>query len=59
MDNNEVVIEIENGLPNIANVPAGVRVKVVDYDISDLERTQDHEGRPAYIHEAEGPYEDL
>ena len=59
MDKNEVVIEIESGMPNIVSVPAGVKVKVVDYDVMDLERTQDCEGRPAYIHEQNGPYEDL
>ena len=59
MDENEVVIEIERGMPNIVSVPAGVKVRLVDYDIMDLERTQDYEGRPAYIHEQNGPYEDL
>ena len=59
MDNNEVVIEIERGMPNIVSVPAGVKVRVVDYDIIDQERTLDYEGRSAYIHEQNGPYEDL
>ena len=59
MDNNEVVIEIERGMPNIVSVPAGVKVMVVDYDIIDQERTLDYEGRSAYIQEQNGPYEDL
>jgi hypothetical protein len=59
MDKNEVVIEIEKGMPNIVSVPAGVKVRVVDYDVMDLERTTEHEGRPAYVHEQHGPYEDL
>lgn len=59
MDKNEVVIEIERGMPNIVSVPAGVKVRVVNYDIMDLEKTRDYEGRPTYIHEQNGPYEGL
>ena len=59
MKNNEVVIVIEKGMPNIVKVPEGVTARVVDFDIIDLDGTKEYEGRPAYVQEVDGPYEDL